>query len=100
MDRPRSPSREDAERIAISALGFVAADEQLLPRFLAMSGIDAAQIRRAASEPGFMAGLLQFIVAHEPTLMAFASHAGIAPQSVIQALNALPHGDDRFEAST
>ena len=30
-------------------------------------------------EPGFLAGVLQFILAHEPTLLRFAEEAGIAP---------------------
>ncbi|MDO9306529.1 MAG: DUF3572 domain-containing protein, partial [Mesorhizobium sp.] len=62
-------NRESAEALALRALGFVAADPELLPRFLAISGIDAGAIRQAAREPGFLAGVLQFIVAHEPTLM-------------------------------
>ena len=58
-----------AEEMAIAALGFIAADPALLPRFLAITGIEAQAIRSAAREPGFLAGVLQFIVAHEPTLM-------------------------------
>ena len=93
-------SREAAEELAVAALGFVAADPVLLPRFLALSGIEVAQIRRAASEPGFLAGLLQFILAHEPTLDAFCAAAGRNQAEVAAALRALPFGDDRFDAST
>ena len=57
----------DAEALAVTALGFVAADPELLPRFLALTGIDGAQVRKAAQEPGFLAGVLDFILAHEPT---------------------------------
>lgn len=95
-----APSREEAERIAVAALGFVASDSELLPRFLALTGIEASQIRRAASEPGFLAGVLRFVVAHEPTLIAFAADAGLPPRDVTTALAALPGGDDRFEIST
>lgn len=98
--RDARPTPEAAEALAIAALGFVAADPQLLPRFLALSGIEAAQVRTAAREPGFLAGVLRFIVAHEPTLMAFCTHAEVAPRDVTTALRALPFGDDRFEAST
>jgi hypothetical protein len=89
-----------AEDIAIAALGFIAADPALLPRFLAITGIEAQAIRTAAREPGFLAGVLQFIVAHEPTLMAFAENAGMEPTAVLKAMRALPQGDDRYEAST
>ena len=89
-----------AEDTAIAALGFIAADPALLPRVLAITGIEAQAIRNAAREPGFLAGVLQFIVAHEPTLMAFAENAGIEPAAVLKAMRALPQGDDRYESST
>ena len=63
-------------------------------------GIEAQAIRSAAREPGFLAGVLQFIVAHEPTLIAFAEYAGIAPAAVLKAMRSLPQGDDSYEAST
>lgn len=92
-------NREEAEAIAIEALGFVAADPQLLPRFLAITGIEASAIRRAAGEPGFLAGVLQFVLAHEPTLMAFAQSSQRAPQTVATALTVLPFGDGIHETS-
>ena len=92
--------RGDAEAIAISALGFVASEPELLQRFLAITGIEASAIRRAASEPGFLAGVLQFIVAPEPTLLRFAEATGTPPGAVLSAQRALPQGDDSYEGST
>lgn len=92
--------REGAETIAVKALAFVAADPELLPRFLAITGIEANSIRRAAAEPGFLAGVLQFILAHEPTLLRFAEETGTPPAAVGKALRALPLGDDDHERST
>ena len=91
--------RENAEALAIRSLGFVAADPELLPRFLAITGIEAGSIRQAAREPGFLAGVLQFIAAHEPTLMRFSEESGIPPQQVSAALRALPFGDDDHDRS-
>jgi len=95
----QSATREAAEAIAIQALGFIAADPELLPRFLAITGIEASAIRQAAGEPGFLAGVLQFVLAHEPTLMSFSQAAGIAPAEVNKALRSLPTGDDSYLAS-
>jgi Protein of unknown function (DUF3572) len=92
--------RESAEAVAIDALGFIASDAELLPRFLAITGIEASSIRRAAGEPGFLAGVLHFILAHEPTLIRFAEASGRPPEAVSLALRALPQGDDRYESST
>src|SRR6185437_3747748 len=41
---------EGAEAIAIQALGFIASDPELLPRFLSITGIEAFAIRQAAQE--------------------------------------------------
>ncbi len=91
--------REAAEALAIQTLGFIASDPALLPRFLAITGIDAGQIRAAAMQPGFLAGVIEFVLAHEPTLMAFAEQAGVDPADVGRARQALPLGDDSHERS-
>ena len=63
---------EQAEIIAISALGWIAADPERLERFVAVSGLDLGDLRRAATEPGFAAGVLDYICSDEPTLLALA----------------------------
>ncbi|RST86263.1 DUF3572 family protein [Aquibium carbonis] len=92
-------SRGDAEALAIDALGFIASDPVLMPRFLAISGIEADQIRRAAVEPGFLAGVLGFLLSHEPSLMAFCEATGTDPAAVGRAARSLPGGADDFERS-
>lgn len=99
MKADRTSEREAAQQLAISALGFIASDPELLQRFLAITGIEASDIRRAAATPGFLAGVLQFISAHEPTLVRFAAESGSDPASVEQALRVLPFGDNGFERS-
>lgn len=88
----RNSATFDAEALAIAGLGFIAADPELLSRFLALTGIEASSIRGAAREPGFLAGVLHFLLAHEPTLLRFAEHAGATPETVAAAARALPFG--------
>ncbi|MEX0409214.1 DUF3572 domain-containing protein [Aquibium sp. LZ166] len=90
----------DAEALAVGALSFIASDPVLMPRFLAMSGIEASDIRRAAAEPGFLAGVLNFLLAHEPSLMAFCDATGADPGQVGRAAQMLPGGDENFDRST
>lgn len=90
-------NQEQAEGIAIRALAHIAGSEELLPRFLSISGIDASDIRQAAQAPGFLAGVLQFILAHEPTLLDFCQAADIPPSMVSTAARSLPFGDDRWD---
>ena len=77
--------QEAARDLAIVALGFVASDPEQLSRFLALTGIDPGSIRAAAEEPGFLAGVLGYISGHEGTLVAFAVHAGVAPEEIEKA---------------
>jgi hypothetical protein len=69
-------------------------------RFLALTGIEADGIRQAAAQPGFLAGVLHFIAAHEPTLMAFSEAESIPPGDVLKAMRALPLGSDDWDRST
>ncbi|KAA0970127.1 DUF3572 family protein [Aureimonas fodinaquatilis] len=71
-----------AQEIGVSALTFLAQDPILLQRFLALSGLTVADLRQAAQEPAFFAGLLDFIMGHEKTLMEFAEFANISPATV------------------
>ena len=76
---------EQAEILAISALGWIAADPERLERFVAVSGLDLGDLRRAATEPGFAAGVLDYICSDEPTLLALAEHAKLPPEQIAGA---------------
>ncbi|MDE2363390.1 MAG: DUF3572 domain-containing protein [Hyphomicrobiales bacterium] len=78
-------SRDDAERIAVSGLGFLAAEPERLDRFLALTGLDAAQLREAAAEPGFFLAILDHIAGHEPDLLAFSAESALAPERIAAA---------------
>jgi len=85
---------DDAQALAINALVFLAADQELLARFLALTGISADEIRSAAGEPGFLAGVLQFYLAHEQTLMRFCEATETDPAMVQEAMRLLPGGSE------
>ena len=75
--------------LAIQALGFIAEEPERLNRFLGMTGIPPAQMRAAAAEPGFLAGVLEHMLGEESLLTAFAASAGIDPTLVARARRAL-----------
>ena len=87
----------NGEDIAIRALVWIAGNEPMMHRFLDLSGIDASQIRQAAQEPAFLAGVLNFILAHEPTLNEFAEAENLHPSVVGKALKSLPGGDRGYD---
>ncbi len=90
----------DAESLSINALLWIASDPTMLRRFLDLTGIEADQVRVAAQEPAFLAGVLKFILAHEPSLVAFAQSADIHPSAVSRALRALPGGNEDYLANS
>ncbi|HWD13432.1 DUF3572 domain-containing protein [Pseudochrobactrum sp. sp1633] len=89
----------DAENLAIEALVFLAQQPELMNRFLSLTGIEVSSIREAATEPAFLTGVLQFYLAHEPTLMQFCEATGHKPESMSQALRFLPNGDNFYDQS-
>jgi hypothetical protein len=81
--------RVEAEDLAASALGFLAADGERINRFLSLSGIDPSGIRAAASAPGFLIGVLDHLLGDEALLLEFAQNAGCRPEGVAAARAAL-----------
>jgi hypothetical protein len=92
MRNRKSGSGKDAETIGTDALDFVANDGELMQRFLDLSGIDASDVRSLAAQPAFFVGLLDFILAHKPTLMAFVGAVGLDPAEVQAAHQKLDVG--------
>jgi len=60
--------KDSAEALAIQALTFIAEDGERLGQFLAATGIGPAQIRAASGEPGFLTGVLDYLVGDESLL--------------------------------
>ena len=80
---------ETAEMLAVQALTFIARDQERLGRFLVVTGIGPAEIRSAARETRFLAGVLEYLAGDESLLLAFAAEAGIDPAHVAVACRAL-----------
>jgi len=74
-----------AEALAITALGFIAAEPERLGRFLSVTGIGPDSIRAAAREPRFLAGVLDHVAADEQLLLAFATEQDIDPDALMRA---------------
>ncbi|AXS40874.1 DUF3572 domain-containing protein [Breoghania sp. L-A4] len=76
---------EEAEIIAVEALGFLAREPEHLGRFLAVTGIGPHAIRDVAGEPGFLAGVLEFLMSDETLLLAFTENARLRPTMIAAA---------------
>ncbi len=87
---PAIRSLEEAEAVALKALAFIAADDEILSRFVSLTGCGVDDIRHRIGDPGFLGGVLDFILTDEPTLLAFAEAAELAPETPMAARHRLP----------
>jgi hypothetical protein len=84
-------SAEDAETIALKAVAYIAADASLMRRFTALTGCgDAEEMRRRLAERTFLGSILDFILGHEQTTIAFARSISMAPEVAMMARSKLP----------
>jgi uncharacterized protein DUF3572 len=82
-------AREAAEALAIQALSFIAGDAERLGHFLAVTGIGPGEIRAAAREPRFLAGVLEFLVSNHKLAAEFAAEGSYTPADLANAHIAL-----------
>ena len=82
---PTRLTAEGAEAVALRAVAFIAADEDLLSRFLAVTGSDVDGLRQRIAERHFLSGVLDFLLADEGALLAFCRQNDIAPETPMQA---------------
>jgi Protein of unknown function (DUF3572) len=75
----------EAAEVAIEALAWLAADEARLERFLSISGLGPQNLRKAASQPSFLAAILDYLASDEALLVQFAGDSGRRPEDVARA---------------
>ena len=89
MKKPVHNPREVAEIVAVQALGFIAGEPERLGLFLAESGIGPETLRTAATDPHFLASVLDFVMRDDATVKAFAEASQLHPTNIAAAHQAL-----------
>ncbi len=79
-----------AEIIALQALGWLVGNEELCPVFLGSTGGSEADLRARASDPDFLASVLEFITMDDAWVIAFCDSVGLAYDMPLRARYALP----------
>jgi hypothetical protein len=80
---------EDAEEIAARALAFLASEPAQLSRFLALTGLEPADVRGRTGQPELLAAVLDHLAHDEPLLLVFAASVQLSPEDVGRALSVL-----------
>ena len=83
-------SPEAAETFGLKALGWLAAHDELLPVFLGASGASVDDLKHQATDPGFLASVLDFIMMDDAWVIAFCDEIGAKYQDPMMARQAMP----------
>jgi Protein of unknown function (DUF3572) len=79
-----------AEALALQMLAFIAADDDRLQSFMALSGIPLESLKDLAADPQFLAGVMDHLLADQSALLAFCAEQDITPESAVRARHHLP----------
>ena len=85
--------REQAETVALQALGFIAGEERALEGLIAQSGLGFEDMKQQAGDPIFLACVVDFILSDESLLLAFCEATELPPETPARARRALPGGE-------
>ena len=81
----RDTIADDPAALALSALAWTLGEDARAQRFLALTGLEPADLRAAAGEPATLDAVLGFLEAHQPDLLACAAAMNIKPERLIAA---------------
>ena len=74
----------DAEAVALRALGWTLSDDARASRLLALTGLTPETLRARIGEPALLAAAIRFLEAHEPDLVACAEALGVTPPALVE----------------
>jgi Protein of unknown function (DUF3572) len=81
----RDSAGEDDGALALSALVWILEEPARADRLLALTGLDAEDLRRGLGETATLAAVLDFLCGHEADLIACARDLEVTPESLARA---------------
>jgi hypothetical protein len=84
--------QEQAETVAIQALGWMAGNDEVLGQFMGASGASIDDLRAGAGDPAFLGALLDFLMLEDAWIIAFCDAANLPYEAPMRARAALPGG--------
>ncbi len=84
---------DSAEKVALTALVWIAERDELASSFLGASGASADDLRERAADPEFLGFVLDFLLSDEEALLSFCDDAALKPDMPMRARASLPGGD-------
>jgi hypothetical protein len=84
--------QDQAETVALQALAWLAANDDLFPVFLGATGASAADVAAGAARPEFLGSVLDFLVMDDAWVVAFCDDTGHPYTLPMMARAHLPGG--------
>ncbi len=81
----KADQTNDAEALALGALGWTLSDDARAQRLIALTGLTPAGMRESLDQRDFLAAVLRFLEGHEPDLVACAGELGVSPAALVAA---------------
>lgn len=85
--------QDRAVSIAVEALGWLAANDELRPVFLGATGLQRDEVASRAQDPEFLGFVLDFLVMDDAWVQAFCDQADVPYDAPMTARSALPGGE-------
>jgi hypothetical protein len=78
------PPAPGVDELADACLQHLIQNPDQLAEFMVQSGLRPADLRGLVGTAGLKHGLVDYMVANEPLLLAVAAEAGISPDSIVR----------------
>ncbi|WP_386625748.1 DUF3572 domain-containing protein [Sulfitobacter geojensis] len=86
-------TQESAETLGLQVLGWLVADEDLMPVFQGSTGVSEADIRARAADPQFLGAVMDFLMMDDAWVIRFCDANSVPYERIMQARAALPGGE-------
>ncbi|WP_264592240.1 MULTISPECIES: DUF3572 domain-containing protein [Sphingobium] len=79
------PIPQDDETMALRLVGWIVADSVRAERMLSLTGLEPDALRQALTDSATLGALMDFVINHEPDLLACAEALAVAPADLVAA---------------
>lgn len=81
----RIVSAEESSALALNVVAWTVSDAGRAQRMLDITGLDPQTLRENLTKPATLRAMLDFVLDHEPDLIACARDIGVKPEDIASA---------------
>jgi len=87
-----------ADIIALQAVTYLLSDEKRISWLLGETGLSTTELQQSPDTPEILAGILDFLMAHEDMLIDFCDTNKIDPASFQRMRHFFPGGEQEYQS--